>query len=121
MLKENNRLKAKRAFSATYNNRSIINSESIVLYAGKYKNDESCPTRVGFVVSKKVHKRAVKRNRAKRLMRETVRLLLKDNNKILNSFQSLIFIARSSIVEKNHIEIRNTILTLLEKLAIKNI
>ena len=92
------------------------------MYAGKIKTDKNCPTRVGFVVSKKVHKRAVKRNKIKRILREIFRLEFK-NNKIetIQNYQSLIFLAKEEIIEKNSEEIRNTILILLDKLANKNI
>ena len=122
MLKQENRLKSKRAYAATYNNKNIVSNELIVLYAGKIKTDKNCPTRVGFVVSKKVHKRATKRNRIKRLIRENIRLMLK-NNKLaeLNNYQSLIFMAKEDVLEKNFEEIRNTILILMDKLANKNI
>lgn len=94
----------------------------IVLYAGKIKTDKNCPTRVGFVVSKKIHKRAVKRNRIKRLIRENIRLILKNNELAeLNNYQSLIFMAKEDILEKTFEEIRNTILILMDKLANKNL
>ena len=122
MLKQINRLKSKRSYTATYNNRNIVSDENIVVYAGKIKTDENCPTRVGFVVSKKVHKRAVKRNRIKRLIRENIRLMLKNNELIhLNNYQSIIFMAKEDILNKNFEEIRNTILILMDKLANKNI
>ena len=122
MLKKENRLKNKRAFSATYKNNQSTSDNSLILYAGKQKEDKNCPTRVGFVVSKKVHKRATKRNRIKRLIRETIRLMFKNNELAeINNYQSLIFIAKENILEKNFQEIRNTILILLEKLAIKKI
>ena len=122
MLKKENRLKHRRAFSATYNNKNIVSNEIIIVYAGKIKTDKNCPTRVGFVVSKKVHKRAVKRNKIKRLMRENIRLLLKNNELAnFNNYQSLIFMAKESIIEKNFEDIRNTILILMDKLANKNI
>ena len=121
MLKKQNRLKSKKAFSATYKNNNVVKTNLIVLYAGKIKIDKNCPTRVGFVVSKKVHKRAVKRNKIKRLMRENIRLILKKDKSVINEYQSLIFSATDGIVDKNYEEISKSILILLEKLANKNI
>ena len=122
MLKQENRLRSKRAYVATYNNKNVVSNELIVLYAGKIKTYKNCPTRVGFVVSKKVHKRAVRRNKIKRLIRENIRLMLKTNELAeLNNYQSLIFIAKDDILEKTFEEIRNTILILMDKLANKNI
>ncbi len=121
MLKKQNRLKSKKAFSATYKNNNVVKTNLIVLYAGKIKIDKNCPTRVGFVVSKKVHKRAVKRNKIKRLMRENIRLILKKDESVINEYQSLIFSATDGIVDKNYEEISKSILILLEKLANKNI
>ncbi|MBR5304053.1 MAG: ribonuclease P protein component [Candidatus Gastranaerophilales bacterium] len=122
MLKQEQRLKSRRSYVATYNNKNIISTDLIVAYVGKIKTDKNCPTRVGFVVSKKVHKRAVKRNKIKRLMRENIRLMLKNNELVeLSNYQSLIFIAKNDILNKTFQEIRNTILILMDKLANKNI
>lgn len=118
MLKKNNRLKSKSAFNATYKNNCILKSDLVVLYAGKRKENKDYPTRVGFVVSKKIHKRAIRRNRIKRLIRENIRLALKNNSdSIINQFQSLIFAPRFDISEKTYVEINNSMLTLLNKLS----
>ena len=122
MLKKENRLKSKRAFSATYKNNNVVKTNLIVLYAGKIKIDKNCPTRVGFVVSKKIHKRATKRNRIKRLIRENIRLMLKNSElEEINNYQSIIFVAKKDILNKNFEEIRNTILILMDELANKKI
>ena len=79
MLPRNYRLKNNNAFQATYHTRNSVSDELFIVFAGKPKKNEYT-TRIGFVVSKKNHKRAVKRNKLKRLMRESLRLLLKNSN-----------------------------------------
>lgn len=116
MLKKQYRLKNKAAFSATYRLKNSFHIGGITLYAGILKKEDT-PTRVGFVVSKKTHKRAVKRNRLKRLMRESYRLLLKYQD-VGNSqkYLSLIFIGSENALNKDFKEIQSIIKKLLMRL-----
>ena len=86
------------------------------MFAGIAKK-ENYPTKVGFVVSKKVHKRAVKRNRLKRLMRESYRLLLKENN-LANSqkYMSLIFVGTDKALGKTFPEIKSSMQKILGRI-----
>lgn len=73
-------------------------------------------TRVGFVVSTKVSKRAVVRNKLKRRMREAVRAVVGD----LQTGVDIAFMARSEALKMTYPEIRTTILDLLIKSKILN-
>lgn len=116
MLAKELRLKSKKAFDATYRNNDTVGNHYAVIYRGKKKTDSTRETKVGFVVSKKYHKRAVKRNRAKRLFSEAYRILLKEN-KISSSqqYMSLIFVIKQSCLEidfEKCVEITNKLLNL---------
>lgn len=115
MLPKQYRLKNKFAFKATYKVKNSAHKGGVTLFAGLVKK-EDYPTRVGFVVSKKVHKRAVRRNRLKRLMRESYRLLLKDGS-LGNSqkYMSLIFVGNKNALGKSFAEIHSSVKSLLEK------
>ncbi|MBQ8458972.1 ribonuclease P protein component [bacterium] len=116
MLPKQYRLKKRAAFKATYKVKNSTHSGGVTLFAGKLKKDDNV-TKVGFVVSKKVHKRAVRRNRVKRLMRESYRILLKEN-KLGNSqkYMSLIFVATSNALDRDFNYIKSSIEKMLERI-----
>ena len=116
MLPKQYRLKKRSAFKATYKVKNSSHSGGVTLFAGILKKDDS-PTKVGFVVSKKVHKRAVKRNRLKRLIRESYRTLLKESE-VGNSqkYMSLVFVGTENALGKNYSEIRTSVKKILEKI-----
>lgn len=120
MLKKEFRLKKNSSFKATYLQRRIVSDEFFVLYGGRNKENTESPTKTGFVVSKKIHKRAVKRNRIKRLAREAYRLAQKQGeiNKS-NSFQSLIYIAKDGALEMDFDKAKLSVTKLINKLANK--
>lgn len=108
MLKKEYRLKKRTAFTATYRTGKSIHQNGITVFCGKIKK-ENYPTKFGFVVSKKIHKRAVKRNRIKRLMRESVRLIIKNNPNFDTKYMSLIFVASTHLLNKDFNDINNRI------------
>lgn len=114
MLPKQYRLKKKSAFSATYRTGKVFHKGGITVFCGKIKTAD-IPTRVGFVVSKKVHKRAVKRNRMRRLMRESLRLYIKDNN-FAPKYMSLVFTGSTKLLGQNCNDVNASMLKLLEML-----
>lgn len=113
MLPKENRLKKRSAFAATYRTGKSFHIGGITVFIGKEKNND-IPTKFGFVVSKKIHKRAVKRNKIKRLMRESCRQFIKEYT--YNKYMSLVFVASSKILDKDFIYVKSTINKLLEQL-----
>ena len=103
----------------TYNQRQIFDCKFFRAYLGKPAQTEENEIKIGFVVSTKTHKRAVKRNRLKRLMRENLRLiLLNDNNSKnkLNNYMSLILVGHSSGLNATFDEIKEDITNLLSRI-----
>lgn len=118
MLQKQYRLKNKYAFKATYRLRNIVANENLILYVGKPKQNESMPTKVGFVVSNKIHKRAVKRNRIRRLVRESYRLLLKENKiPYAQKYVSLIFMVKQNSLNADFKNINRSVVQLIDKLS----
>lgn len=116
MLKKKFRLKNEKAFSATFRLKNCKSNEFLTLYVGKEKSDEKIPTKAGFVVSKKVHKRAVKRNKIKRRLREIYISAVKNHvaDKLQKSL-SLIFIARGKALDADFSELNSAVLDLMQK------
>ena len=113
MLQKEYRLKKRSAFKATYKTGTSFHKDGITVFCGRKKNNNSV-TKIGFVVSKKIHKRAVKRNRIKRLMRESARLFIKNSNNFDTKYQSLIFVASAKLLDKNFTEIDFAIKKLMD-------
>ncbi len=114
MLPKDYRLKKRSAFAATYRTGKTLHKDGITVFIGKEKLNDF-PTKIGFVVSKKIHKRAVKRNRIKRLMRESYRLIIKEGSNP-DKYISLIFVASSCLLEKSFSEVDNAMRKLVYKL-----
>ena len=117
MLQKQYRLKRFSAFNATYKLKNTVADSNLCIYFGKEKTTDDIPTKIAFVVSKKIHKRAVVRNRIKRLMRESFRLILKNNRQPqIHKYISIICVARHNAIGANY----NTINTSLNKLIEKH-
>lgn len=121
MLKKQFRLKKKSAFNATYRVKHSYCISGVVLWVGFKKKPENIefPTKVGFVVSKKTHKRSVRRNRLKRLMRESYRLLLKEEKaEKAQNFMSLVFIGYEKALDKNFPQMSEIIYKLVDNIRV---
>jgi ribonuclease P protein component len=101
-------LKAKGEFKRTLSGRRLCGNQFFVLYglatspiAGSFSDKPpfasgaTHPTRIGFIVSKKIHKRATQRNLIRRRLRELVRLYLQQTKATgFQGYRTLVFIAR---------------------------
>jgi len=108
MLPKENRLKKEKEFEAVFKGGRTIKGDNIFL---RYLSNGTDKTKVGFVVSKKVSKLAVRRNKIKRRMREIVRLRKKEIKEGL----SIIFIALPPINNAGYEVIKKDIESLFNK------
>lgn len=108
MLPLENRLKKEKEFEAVFKGGRTIKGRNVFL---RYLINGTDKTKVGFVVSKKVSKLAVERNKIKRRMREVVRLKKKD----IKDGLSIIIISLPQIKAAGYKEIKEDLENLLSK------
>lgn len=109
MLKRNLRLREKSLYKKVFAQGRSFSGRYVVIYITEG------PSKFGFIASKKVGNSVI-RNRAKRLMREVIRLHLleiKENTQV-------ICIARSSIKGVSYSQVENTFLQTLKKAKVIN-
>ena len=109
MLRQRYRLKSRLDFKKALAGRRLCANDCFVIYTLSVPKAASASVparapRFGFIISKKVHKRAVVRNRIKRRLRELVRarLLAPTLHSTLAEVKALVFIARPGSVEATY-------------------
>lgn len=111
MLKKSNRLTTKFQFNITKKYGVKYWSTSYVCFVLTPKTEEQ-KTKVGFVVANTVHKKAARRNRAKRLLREALRKKLHR----LPVGKWIVFIANFNIINKTYEELSAEIDKTIQKI-----
>ena len=109
MLPKWQRLKGKKTFSNIYKKGKVYSNELFVLYFLRRNTSEE-DAKAGFIVSKKISKKAVTRNKIKRRIREAYKLFCKDLEDI-----DLIWFARKPIINAKLPDMKNAIINLLHK------
>lgn len=108
MLPSKNRLVDKADFEKVYKNGRFFSANGVSV---SFAPNDLKKTRVGFSVGKKFSKKAVQRNRARRLLRESVHLHLKEIN---NGFD-IVVSCRFNTEKQTLAETEKTILFILRK------
>ncbi len=120
MLAQEYRLKRKKDFEITLEQGKFLGSALATMKYWKV-NPEKFPRRdysvqdlkIAFVVSMKISKKAVVRNRLKRQMREVVRLLMKEKTISVGHF--IIFFAKKEMIDQPFELISQDIRSLLRR------
>ncbi len=106
-----NVLTGKRNFDIVYRRGKSLGDKYVVIF---YKKNDIGSNRIAFLASKKVGN-AVKRNRARRLMKQAFR----DMNDIYKSGWDIIFIARNTIEDKKCYQVKKSMESALKRGGLK--
>ena len=115
MLPKIERLTKSSEFSYTYNLKRSVANSLLILYVGRNKLHQEAPTRIGFVVGKKVHKRSTRRNKAKRLMREAYKDIRLKEPYLVQDWNTCIFLARPAMVDTDYAKVHSAMLDVFKK------
>ena len=113
MLPKENRLRNKKDFDRISTRGRQVSGNFLIL---KFQSNELNLARIGFVVSKKVSKKAVLRNKVKRRLREAVKRELVS----LKPGFDLVFFTRREIKDREFSDIQQAVKQLFEKAKLYN-
>jgi ribonuclease P protein component len=112
MLTKRNRLKSPAAFKRALRGKRLCSNNFFVIYTLPFPSyappqPPARATRFGLIVSRKIDKRAVRRNRIKRRLREIIRtrLLTPENQGVLDC-GVVVIVVRSGILEASYQQIQ---------------
>ena len=108
MLQKENRLKKKNDFEAVFKKGKSFKNSFLVLKTAPNKLEES---RFGLVVSQKISKKAVVRNKVRRRMSEAIKTMIKDIKKGVD----VVLIALPGIESKSFLEIKEILASVIKK------
>jgi ribonuclease P protein component len=128
MLKKANRLRSQRDFKRTLAGQRLGANDCFAVYGlpcppspsgtdPATRGDRPPSGRIGFIVSKKVHKRSTRRNRIKRRLREILRLWLlsEARRSWLADYRCIVVIARSGSVTASYRELETRLVTCFQR------
>ncbi|MEG0391130.1 MAG: ribonuclease P protein component [Anaerovoracaceae bacterium] len=104
-------LRGNKDFSAVYKKGKSVGGKYVVIF---YKKNNLTYNRTAFLASKKVGN-AVARNRARRLMKESIRL----SNPVKKQGYDVIFIARNTINQQKCADVKKSIEAAIKRTDLK--
>ena len=113
MLAKENRLKKKKDFETVFKKGKGFKDNFLAL---KIAPNNLKTSRFGFIVSQKVSKKAVVRNKIRRRLSEAIRLNLKDIKRGVD----IALIALPGIESKTYLEIKETLATIFKKAGLSD-
>lgn len=128
MLPSEERLRRASVFQRAYNKRMVVSTSIVTMYIlpKEGKRSDSWKPLTGFVVAKKVSKSSVKRNRAKRRIREVYRLLRTSvfsgerQDIALRDWYALVFVAHEAALAATYQEVEEAVVSCLVRGSSKN-